>query len=489
MTANLTVLARRWPWGIVLAAAAACTLQSSYFAWKVDDAFITFSYAQNWVAGHGVVFNVGERVEGYTCFLWVALSALGLLAGADILRWSLTLSIIGAVATVGAAWQLARELLPARSCNAAGLTALLVGLYPPLAWWAGSGMETTLFTCLVTLALFLHIRAGAESVAAPVCLALASMTRPEAWLLAGLACVDAVSIGPGRRAGRYAGIFLGIFGPYYFWRLLYYDALLPNTFYAKVGSSGTQVMRGLSYLWSFVVDGGGWYFFLGAGFSLAPSVARRARLAYVFLVAYTVYVVSIGGDFLPGFRFFLPIVPTLAALFTAALVGWTERLLRTRKAALAVVRGAAVAGVLCTYGPLVASQEDSLRLFNNIWKMQVSTCRQINEETGADDAVAAVGVGILKFCTGRRVIDMAGLTDVHIAHQQSPRMGSGLPGHEKYDSEYVLAQRPKFIVIPRPGTYEGIPLAPLADMWGQPLLQEHYVPDPIGYRRIDPWEG
>ncbi len=34
-----------------------------------DDAFISFRYAENLVQGKGLVYNEGERVEGYTNFL------------------------------------------------------------------------------------------------------------------------------------------------------------------------------------------------------------------------------------------------------------------------------------------------------------------------------------------------------------------------------------------------------------------------------------
>ncbi len=48
-------------------------------AWFLtDDAFISFRYVRNLIEGHGLVFNPGERVEGYTNFLWVLeLAALG----------------------------------------------------------------------------------------------------------------------------------------------------------------------------------------------------------------------------------------------------------------------------------------------------------------------------------------------------------------------------------------------------------------------------
>ncbi len=44
----------------------------SSVAWFLcDDAFISFRYTRNLLEGHGLVFNPGERVEGYTNFLWI----------------------------------------------------------------------------------------------------------------------------------------------------------------------------------------------------------------------------------------------------------------------------------------------------------------------------------------------------------------------------------------------------------------------------------
>src|SRR5437763_8505938 len=45
------------------------------FNFVTDDAFISFVYARN-LARHGqLVFNLGERVEGYTNFLWTVILA------------------------------------------------------------------------------------------------------------------------------------------------------------------------------------------------------------------------------------------------------------------------------------------------------------------------------------------------------------------------------------------------------------------------------
>src|SRR5262249_45735050 len=77
-------------------------------------------------------------------------------------------------------------------------------------------------------------------------LALAAMPRAEGMLIAGVcglpllaASWRAGSIAWRRLLGLALG-FLAIFGPYYLWRLGYYGYPLPNTFYAKVGSTTAQ---------------------------------------------------------------------------------------------------------------------------------------------------------------------------------------------------------------------------------------------------------
>ena len=67
-----------------------------------DDAFIAFRYVRNPVAGHGTAFNPGERVEGYSSFLWVLeLAAIWKMFGLpseDVARWlsvGYTVGVIG----------------------------------------------------------------------------------------------------------------------------------------------------------------------------------------------------------------------------------------------------------------------------------------------------------------------------------------------------------------------------------------------------------
>ncbi|HEX9671069.1 MAG TPA: hypothetical protein VGC93_16500, partial [Thermoanaerobaculia bacterium] len=141
---------------LAAATAAALLLARAAHLWDpyllVDDAFISFRYAANLAEGHGLVFNVGERVEGYTNFLWTLLLAGGAALGLDLPRLSVALAAAAGIAAIGLLARLARHALPE--------TPLLAAL-PPLLWAAlgsqprfvVSGMETLLFAALLLLAL------------------------------------------------------------------------------------------------------------------------------------------------------------------------------------------------------------------------------------------------------------------------------------------------------------------------------------------------
>ena len=114
-----------WVWfGLALAVFAVhnATIQP----WTLDDAFITFRYAENLAAGHGPVYNLGERVEGYTTFSWMALLAGARVLGFDVLLAS---KVLGALVSMGILALLAwlHRLVPGVDARIGGVSCLLVG--------------------------------------------------------------------------------------------------------------------------------------------------------------------------------------------------------------------------------------------------------------------------------------------------------------------------------------------------------------------------
>lgn len=99
----------RW---VVYGLLAACVFHAYYWSCLVDDAYISFRYAENLAAGHGLVFNPGERVEGWTSFLWVVILGLLSLVGLPLPRAAAALGSACGVATILLAWIVGRAATP-----------------------------------------------------------------------------------------------------------------------------------------------------------------------------------------------------------------------------------------------------------------------------------------------------------------------------------------------------------------------------------------
>src|SRR2546428_9644856 len=202
----------RMPLGVV----AACVLLVGlgfHLRMPFDDSFITYRYAANLANGQGLVFNPGERVEGYTCFLGVVILSGIIAAGFDVVLWSQVLGGLAALGTVAVAVRLEALLGMPTVVWPRIVMPFALAACPAFALWAGSGMETSLFTLLVTLTLFLHVRSPG-SVWSGLALAAATMTRPEGVLWGTAMGLDQLRRG---RSGRWAWLAAAAagFGPVY----------------------------------------------------------------------------------------------------------------------------------------------------------------------------------------------------------------------------------------------------------------------------------
>jgi hypothetical protein len=121
----------------------------------IDDAYITFRYAANLAAGHGLVFNPGEAVLGTsTPLLAMVLGGLKFL-GANIPGAARVLALLAVVGVVLLMQRLAVKPLGLVGAAAVGLC---LALHPDLAFTANSGMETGLSIAAVYGALLLTLR-------------------------------------------------------------------------------------------------------------------------------------------------------------------------------------------------------------------------------------------------------------------------------------------------------------------------------------------
>jgi arabinofuranosyltransferase len=333
----------RWPdWLAVLILIAAAGMFVSQCLWlgdaNVDDAFITFSFSKNLALGNGPVYSNGVRVEGYSNFLWMVLLALPLL----ITRGAAPVTsarIMGAPFVLLLGWAVYRI---ARSCGVsrpvAAFCVLLLSFKTDLAVAYLTGLETLPYTALIAFAFAAAAQSFTEDkwqkIALWAGLAVA-LTRIDGFALFGFLLAWMFLRGALRRKARplrhLLFWFLRLAGPpllvyllWFAWRWHYYGLLLPSTYYAKSLIPELMPTHGFDYVSKEVTSG--WF---GSSVLAWLWLLWRRRSAAVlfgtFAFLHLVYVVKVGGDWMPFGRFILPVVPLLVTL----LVVGSANLIRT----------------------------------------------------------------------------------------------------------------------------------------------------------------
>ena len=333
---------------------------------------------------------------------------------------------------------IAARLAPRLGFIAGALAALLVALHPGVLFWTASGMETMLFTALLLLGVAVGT-VGRNPVLAGLLCGLTALTRLEGVVF-GIG-VGLILLARGDRSAlkRFAPGILVPLLIYEIFRLAYYGTPLPNVFYTK---AGFQIEHGLWYLWQFIRNGG--FVFALALVALAGKERQVAACWLFFVGTYLAWVVAIGGDFYAFHRFITPVVPLLAILVAVA----AEALLPSnrRRAAVLLVLGVTLwVGSMVDVYRYAKSAADGMRAFV---ARRGTIGESIRDHAPPGTTVAAVAMGAFSYYAGPdiRVIDMLGLNDAYIA-RHGIHVPDGLPGHSRYDNEYVLEQRPDLVVI------------------------------------------
>jgi len=415
-----------------------------------EDSFISFRYATHWAAGHGFVWNPGERVEGFTSPTWVVLLGAVVRLGLPVEQVAPLLSIAAGVAALVLLARLAKRWTGSEWVGVAAVA--FVGARASFAYWAASGMEQTLFVALLLGGIALGQREGGRAaLGAGLVLGLATLTRPEgAGYSAAIVLVELSSAEGRRRAARLVLAWLAVVVPFLAWRHHYFGWFLPNTYYAKTGPLAERWWPGVVQLERYLTLHLGWL-----ELPAAVLVWRRRRgerwvltAAAVVAAAYA-NLVWVGGDTFAFDRFLLPASFAAGPLLAEAARQKLGQ--RWRVAALAATLFTAalfVAAFLPTHSLLDEPGPSERARVGGVERMNADyfvVGRFLREHYPPDTLVALNAAGIVPFESKLRALDMLGLNDAHIAHRHMPRW-EGAIGHQKHDAAYVLDRAPDLIL-------------------------------------------
>ncbi|MDK6566571.1 flagellar motor control protein ZomB [Corynebacterium pyruviciproducens] len=313
---------------VLVAALGVCTgIWGWMRRWMSDDGLIVLRTVRNLLAGHGPVFNAGERVEANTSTLWQYLIyGVSLLSDARLEIIALWLALGLSVAAVAVStWATARlnwgsYVLP--------VGALVYIALPPARDFFTSGLEWGLSIFWIAVAWLLLVRwSGVTTNTVTYVLAfwagLSWLVRPELALYGGfIGILLLAACRSWKRAGLILLAALPVPAGYEIFRMGYYGLLVPHTAVAKSASDamwgqGWKYVSDLTSpynLWlvlAFVVAGG-----LLAVWRRPGHFALRSRTMVIVLmlacgIIHVVYVMRVGGDFMHGRMLLLPLFAML----------------------------------------------------------------------------------------------------------------------------------------------------------------------------------
>ncbi len=419
---------------------------SAGHAWGNEDAFIGYRYSQNLAMGNGFVFNPGERVEGYTNFLYLLCMAAGyLIAGMNNLY---IFSCLFNVACIIIALIIFYIYVASRLGKAmAAIAAFLFSLSTSIWIFVASGLETPL-VLLIQLAMWIAVERTVEKQQPRdiflLCLTfiLSILVRADGFIMPAVALFYLLLKGQ-KQSLLYGSITVAAtLFLYLTWRYSYYGYLLPNTYYVKI--CGPLAQRLTSASWQFtriIFNNGLLAYILAFAVAIIEIVVnsfKRKRLGLrnvsfevLFAVALLVYWFYVGGDHYRE-RFLLVLFPL--GIFTL----------------LRFIAGSAPQKIfLFLIILIVALQLKPLTIFDSRFDYSVSKydCRitlgRFLGQRHKGELLAVSAVGKIPYFSELKIVDMLGTNDLYIGHKKVDFFGE--PAHNKFDADYVLARKPDLI--------------------------------------------
>ncbi len=405
-------------------------LLEQYFMFKLnpypcEDAYITYRFSQNLAEGNGPVFNPGERVEGYSNPVWMTMISLAFISGFEMSTFSRAGGFIFNLLSFMLVW-----LIPIRffgiSRTSSFVAPVLYILFLPVHFHATSGLETSLYTFLILLLAYVLLSAKEKPClyyAAGIIFLILSLTRPEGVIFFGFFCFYAVAAfiikrEPIKPILPAVILFVTGYSLFLLWRLSYFGLPLPNTYYAK-GALPFFIRTGLGYLTNkaFVTQ----YFYMPliciliTGF-VKLSVNRALVIILLLFSAGILFSIGFSGfDWMPFFRYTVPVVPLLIILCQIIISKLLESI---------VLRKKIVWGIVCFLMLFFAVEQFlSDTAFNFRWKQigdyaihnQKTFAEWYKKEIGTDPLLAIGDVGRIAFYSDARILDIFGLTSHEFA--------------------------------------------------------------------------
>jgi len=435
-------------WIAAVALHASVVVNGSRLFYLDDVEMVGMRYGRNLAEGLGLVWNAGERVEGFSNPAWVLVMAAVHAAGTPEPTAALAVKAIAwmiACAVLVLSIRLRRQLAGSHVWADAALL-LMLAMNADVVFWAANGFETPLLTALLLWLLTRVIDETESGAVRPDTMLAAGalvLVRSDAHLLVVAVVSVAVALSRRRAATSKLALLAGVIPALIVAaRLAYYGDWVPNTFHLRMTAVPDLWIEGARYVKRY---GREHLFLIGLAVAACARPGNwRARALAGTCALIAIHAVAVGGDFLVPYRFIAPAVPIIVTLAVVAAQDAARHGERVERLALAllVVVGIASGGMLSRW-PV-----EAMRSWRGKPWQGAAVGMLLARSSGPAATVAAAGGGALGYFSHRTVIDFTGRTDPSIA--RLPARAGADARERKFDVERSLQRRPDFVLTAGP---------------------------------------
>jgi arabinofuranosyltransferase len=447
-----------------------------------DDAMISMRYAWNFSHGLGLVWNQGERIQGYSNLLMTLLMSLATLIFSKPIA-PLVIQILGMGFMLAIAYismKIADYILPDEDHKLHRLGRVLAFLcallYYPLTYWSLMGMETGLLTLLLLSSIlftfhYTRNRDFSSLLLVSEFLGLAFLTRNDSIVFAIPIWIyiiwETYASAPKAR-GKVSRKLLAAISLYFIFiigqlifQYRYYGEILPNTYTLKLTGMPllTRIGNGVGFIKPFLMEI--IFILVPAGMELIFDFGKRKLLLFSIVLSAIGYQVYVGGDAMNYWRMMSPAMPLLVILFISAAKATILAISNTQAFNAYFLRTPIfprkyVTEILITSLILIGLLSANIRFLPEISLLtkpfrtqptinNVNVAILLGQLTTKDATIGVMAAGTVSYFTDRRAIDFLGKSDRYIAHLPPDLSGriawagmTSVPGHNKYDLNYSI---------------------------------------------------
>ena len=417
----------------------------------IDDPYISARYAKNLINGYGLVYNPGEEpVEGFSNPLFTLIIALnyfllriwGLNFIIDSLYFIKFLSGIFHLLCIAVLIKLSIIFFQDDFLKTAFISLLFAGnLF--LGLNVAIGLETAQHLLIILLIFLILFKDELKSkkiykIYFGILLGLLSISRPESILFIILMIIFSIYLKNFQVFKISYLFFLIIYLSYLSFRIIYYKDIFPNTFYAKmqVFSFGYGLRYLLAGIYSYIAPV--FIFLINKKYNINSSFAFYSMILFIF--CQIAVIIFVAGDWIPGFRFIIPIFPLLLYL----ALSFKEKLSVSPYGILIFI--VLLSGYTFSQryhirtGILYKSGLKQISVDENPYIQTANYLKKTIRDKEFSKTIAIYEAGIIPFLVNQKFLDISSLNDKHLSRIEALHF-------EKVDNDYIFSKKPDYIVL------------------------------------------